>query len=131
MAYMDQATKAKLSPRIKALCAKYRVKASISVNNRSTLIVNIKSGELDFIGNYNQCGGNNANFMPATGSLQVNPYWINDYYSGQVKDFLGELVNAMNDGNHDNSDIITDYFDVGWYSDINIGKWNAPYILEK
>jgi hypothetical protein len=36
----------------------------------------------------------------------------------------------MNMGNHDNSDIMTDYFDVGWYVDVNIGLWNKPYILE-
>ncbi len=30
---------------------------------------------------------------------------------------------------YDNSDIMTDYFDVAWYVDINIGKWNKPYKL--
>jgi hypothetical protein len=39
-------------------------------------------------------------------------------------------MTAMNDGNHDRSDIQTDYFDVGWYVDVNIGRWNKPYILE-
>jgi hypothetical protein len=44
---------------------------------------------------------------------------------------MRELYAAMMDGNHDNSDIQTDYFDVGWYIDINIGAWNAPYTLVK
>jgi hypothetical protein len=35
----------------------------------------------------------------------------------------------MNAGNHNRSDAMTDYFDVGWYVDVNIGKWNQPYIL--
>ena len=35
----------------------------------------------------------------------------------------------MNDGNHDRSDPQSDYFDVGWYVDVNIGKWNKPYTL--
>jgi hypothetical protein len=30
-------------------------------------------------------------------------------------------------GNHDRSDSMTDYFDVGWYISINVGKWNKPY----
>jgi hypothetical protein len=34
-------------------------------------------------------------------------------------------------GNHDRSDIQSDYFDVGWYVDINIGRWNKPYALVK
>jgi hypothetical protein len=29
-----------------------------------------------------------------------------------------ELRDAMNSGNHDNSDIMSDYFDVGWYVSI-------------
>jgi hypothetical protein len=31
--------------------------------------------------------------------------------------------------NHDNSDIMTDYFDVGWYLNINVGGWNKPYTV--
>jgi hypothetical protein len=33
-------------------------------------------------------------------------------------------------GNHDRSDIQSDYFDVGWYVDVNIGSWNRPYEVE-
>jgi hypothetical protein len=36
----------------------------------------------------------------------------------------------MNDGNWDKSDIQSDYFNVGWYVDVNIGKWNKPYVRE-
>jgi hypothetical protein len=32
-------------------------------------------------------------------------------------------------GNYNNSDIMTDYFDVGWYIEINVGKWNKEYNL--
>jgi hypothetical protein len=41
------------------------------------------------------------------------------------------VIDAMNDGNHDNSDIQSDYFDVGWYTHINVGRWNKPYLLTK
>jgi len=34
----------------------------------------------------------------------------------------------MNNGNHNNSDIQTDYFDVGWYITVNLGKYDTPYI---
>ena len=30
----------------------------------------------------------------------------------------------MNVGNHDNSDPMTDYFDVGWYISVNLGRWD-------
>jgi hypothetical protein len=35
----------------------------------------------------------------------------------------------MNAGNWDKSDIQTDYFDVGWYIDVNVGRWDKPYAL--
>jgi hypothetical protein len=34
----------------------------------------------------------------------------------------------MNIGNHDRSDSQTDYFDVGFYTDISIGRWDTPYV---
>jgi hypothetical protein len=40
-----------------------------------------------------------------------------------------ELRDAMNDGNWDNSDPQTDYFNVGWYSYIKIGRFGKPYKL--
>jgi len=43
--------------------------------------------------------------------------------------FLTELKDAMNVGNYDRSDMQSDYFDVGFYIDINVGNWDKPYIL--
>lgn len=134
MAYMSQEKKAVLAPRIKAILKKYGVKGSLAVRGHSTLVLNLKSGKIDFIGNSNRvCGGNHyqvsRGFKPnTTGYDQVNPYWYQDHYDGKAKTFLKEILAVMNDGNHDRSDIQTDYFDVGWYVDINIGKWNKPYI---
>ena len=126
MAYMNQEKKAKLSPAIKAVLKKYNMKGSIAVRNYSTLVVNIKSGKLDVLGNAKK-NGLNANDT----YIDVNTYWIDTHYTGKVKNFLLELKAAMMSGNHNNSDIMTDYFDVGWYIDINVGNWNKPYILEK
>ena len=61
--------------------------------------------------------------------LNVNSYWLQDHYSGKCREFLMQLRDIMNDGNHDRSDIQTDYFDIGWHIDINIGKWDKPYVL--
>ena len=59
----------------------------------------------------------------------INNYWYQDHFTGKSLEFLNKLVPLMMVGNHDNSDIMTDYFDVGWYIDINIGRWNKPYQL--
>jgi hypothetical protein len=134
MAYMNQERKAKIAPELKSILKKYGVKGSLAVRNHSTLVLNIKSGKIDFISNFNKTvskqPGGFRNGSPAEKSLQVNPYWYHDHFSGNAKSFLKEVLTVMNMGNHDNSDIMTDYFDVGWYVDVNIGLWNKPYILE-
>jgi hypothetical protein len=134
MAYMSQEKKATIAPAIKAICKKYGVKASLAVSNHMTLVLNVKQGPIDFITNINETAGkryNSASWTPAEGSIQVNPYWYNEHFSGTAKDFLAEVLTAMNVGNHDRSNAMVDYFDVGWYVDVNIGKWNKPYVLVK
>ena len=137
MAYMSQEKKAKIAPVVKAICAKYGIKGSLKVRNHSTLCLTIKQGPIDFIGNSNRVCGNDhyqvsRGFRPNTqGYSDVNPYWFRDHYDGKALDFLSEVLTAMNAGNHDRSDIQTDYFDVGWYVDVNIGRWDQPYALVK
>ena len=135
MAYMSQEKKAKIAPKIKAILAKYKVKGSLAVRNHVTLCLNIKSGSIDFIGNFNKTISADhyltaRGFTPAEKSLSVNPYHYDNHFSGKALAFMQEVFAAMNDGNHDRSDIQSDYFDVGWYVDVNIGKWDKQYILE-
>ena len=42
---------------------------------------------------------------------------------------LKQIWDIMNVGNYDRSDIMSDYFDVGFYVSLNIGRWDVPYIL--
>ena len=136
MAYVSQELKAKLSPAIKLVCKKFGVKASLAVRNHSTLVLNVKSGPIDFIGNLNKVcsvapgADRYGPYRAAVGSIDVNPYHYRDHFDGKALAFLSAILPAMNTGNHDNSDIQSDYFDVGWYVDVNIGAWNKPYILE-
>jgi hypothetical protein len=137
MAYVSQEMKAKLAPTIRAICKKYGVKASIAVRNHSTLVLNIKQGGIDFIGNYNKINGaklrpDHLPFQPATKSIDVNTYWFHEHFSGVAETFLTEIVSAMKGPDYfDHSDIQTDYFHRSHYIDINIGRWDKPYALEK
>jgi hypothetical protein len=124
MAYVSQELKKSLAPAIKRICQKHGIKATLAVRHHSTLVLNIKAGKIDFFSDYELQAGR-------TDSIQVNPYHYNNHFSGKSKKFLSEIIPLMNKGNHDNSDIQTDYFDVGWYVDVNIGQWNQPYIFEK
>jgi hypothetical protein len=141
MAYMSQEKKAKIAPVVKAILKKYNVKGTLSVRNHSTLSLTIKSGAIDFVENFINTGSDKSyvsqmtqdqiNYLRKNQSVDVNPYWYHEHFSGKAKQFLREVLHAMNDGNHDNSDIQTDYFDVGWYVDVNVGRWNKPYVLTK
>ena len=118
MAYVSQADKKALAPAIKAVLKKYNMKASISVNNHSTLCVNIKEGAIDF----------SDDFTHGDGYIQVNEYWIDDNYAGVKGDFFNELLAAMKGPKYFNDDdAMTDYFSRSHYTNINVGKWNKPY----
>ena len=58
MAYMSQEKKAKIAPKVKKILKKFGVKGSLAVRNHSTLVLNLKSGKIDFIGNSNRVCGN-------------------------------------------------------------------------
>ena len=118
MAYVSQKDKKALAPAIKAVLKKYNMKASISVNNHSTLAVNIKEGVIDF----------SDDFTHGDGYIQVNEYWIDDNYAGVKGDFFNELLAAMKGPKYFNDDdAMTDYFSRSHYTNINVGKWNKPY----
>lgn len=122
MAYVSQDDKKKLAPAIKAVLKKYDMKGSISVKHHSSLVVTIKSGQIDF-SEYMNAGEYQRDY------LQVNESWIDRHYDGIQRDFLNELANAMKGPDFfDESDIMTDYFHRSHYIDINIGTFGSPYV---
>lgn len=125
MAYVSQELKAKIAPKVKAILKKYKVKGSLAVNHHSTLVLNIKEGSLDFLNEYGV--EDYGKFIKERDYIQVNPYHYKSHFKGKSKAFLAEVIPALNDGNWDKSDSQSDYFNVGWYVSVNIGKWNKPY----
>lgn len=126
MAYMNQEKKARLLPAIKAVCEKYGVKATVSVRNHMTLCITLREGR-DILAGIKADKWCEPTKVRESGNADVNVYWIRDHWEGWSADFLCELKDAANAGNHDNSDSQTDYFDVGWYLDIEVGRWDKPY----
>lgn len=115
MAYINQETKAKIAPKVKAILKKYGLSGTLSIKDHMKLVLTLKSGP-DYFG----------------GDIwrQLNHYSFEQNYSGEALKALLELKSAMNDGNWNNSDSQSDYFDVGWYVGFNVGG-NKPYIVEK
>ena len=137
MAYMNQERKAARAPKIKEICKRYKVKATLSVRNHSTLVLTVTQGEIDFIGNYNKVAGQRfrhdpMGFRAAEGSMDINPYWYHEHFDGKALKFFKEIMPAMyGDDYFDESDAQTDYFHCSHYIDVNIGRWNKPYALVK
>ena len=114
MAYMNREKKAKIAAKIKPLLKRYGLKGSLAVRNHSTIVLNLKSGKIDF-------GGDR---------IQVNTYWAHEHYTGVAKEFLVQAIKELKSADwYDESDAQVDYFNTAYYVDINVGQWNKPYEL--
>lgn len=127
MAYMSQERKKQIAQKLKQALKGSGLKYSLAVNHHSTLVMTIISGPIDF---YNDLVSSRQAPLEKY-NFGVNQYWYKEHYTGESLKILDTIIPILNEGNHDNSDIMTDYFDVGWYLDINVGRWNKPYILTK
>lgn len=125
MAHMDQARKSTLAAAARTALAKWPgVKWSLSVRNHSTIVMTIAASDVDFA-----AAATEASLQQSIseGHVDVNRHYIARDFTGSARDFLLAAIEALSTGNHDRSDIQSDYFDVGWYVDIQIGRWNKPY----
>lgn len=124
MAYINQETKRKLTPGIKAVLARHGVKGSIGIRHNSTLVVKIKEDKLGIIDNWYNCAPTQHKPEHKPDYLSVNVYYPHEHYTGKVRDFLVELVAAMKGSVwYDKSDSMTDYYDTAYYLDIQVGNW--------
>jgi hypothetical protein len=142
MAYMSQERKAQIAPVIKGICKRYGIKSSLAVRHHSTLVLNIRQGDIDFVENYistdedshygRKMSEDQKAYVRKNRALDVNPYHYQSHFSGRALKFLTEVIDAMHGPDYfDHSDIQTDYFHCSHYIDVNIGSWNKPYALVK
>jgi hypothetical protein len=109
---MNQERKKVIAQNLAPVLKKYRMKGSLKVRNHSTIVLTLKSGNIDF------------------GGKGINPYWFHEHFDGVAKDFLTEAFAALKSaGWYDRSDLQTDYFDTAYYYDIDVGAWNKPYTI--
>lgn len=136
MAYMSQEKKKELLPAIKSILKKYNSKGTLSVRNLSTIVLTITHCPIDLVDNHMEAVknfrffGNRCQTMDRPDYLtETHRHHIENGYTGEAKKMLLELFDTMNVGNWDKSDSQTDYYNVGWYSDIYIGRYKKPLIL--
>lgn len=142
MAYFSQEDKKKVAPKIKAVLKKYGLKGSIAVHNHSTLVVNIKEGKLDLCGVELKCRLSDfpelrlhQNVEKPT-YIQVNRYHASEWCRRVGEENIAKFYEELNEATmgadwFQESDIQADYFRTAYFIDINVGRWNKPYIHTK
>lgn len=63
---------------------------------------------------------------------QINQYRSEEYENPEILQDIIDICNGnfpeSKNKNYDNSDVMTDYFDVGWYIHIQQGSWDKPFV---
>lgn len=122
MAYMNQALKAELVAEVKKVLPK-NWKVTFGVRNYSTLVMNIAKADFSIMDLMNL-----SQYEKEHGHKTLNPCYLKEAtIKPEINAILVKISNAMNGQNHDNSDAMTDYFDVGYYIEINVGTYKKPY----
>ena len=130
MAYMNQEKKAKIAAKLKEVLPR-GWKYTLRVRHHSTIVMTIQSAPVDLMAEATRVTaarqtreGYTPN-APAT-YVDVNVYHPHFYFDESLP-VIQTILAALNEGNHNRSDIQSDYFDVGWYVDIYIGTWDKPF----
>lgn len=101
-------------------------KYSLAVRHHITIVMTVASAPFDLIGAFKACDS----LDPKTAKhVQVNPYHFRSHIEDEcVADVFERIFGALNIDNHDRSDLMTDYFDVGHYVELSLGRWNKPFV---
>lgn len=122
MAWVDQQKKARIAAELKKVMPK-GWRYSLAVHHHSTLCLTISAAPVDLIALNIRRPENKGAY------LRLNAHHLSHEYQGDLLQVFNAINDALNLENYDNSDIQTDYFDVGHYVDIRIGRWNRPFTV--
>lgn len=123
MAYMNQEKKARIAAALK-LAAPKGWKYSLAVRHHSTIVLTISEAPVDLIDAFYKPGSRETKPL----EYGINPYhWREQLRNEELREPIRQIMDAMNLDNHDRSDHLTDYFDVGHYVDVSFGRWDKPF----
>lgn len=128
MAFMNQDKKAVIAAQLKAVMPA-GWKYSLRVSDHSTLRLLIASAPVDLLNARPDDAEIRAGYrINTSGNYRgINHYHLEYEFSDDLLPTFEAICAAMNLGNHDNSDVQRDYFDVGHYISIDIGTWDKPF----
>ena len=136
MAYMTQEKKKQIAEELKT--AGFNSfngwKITLGVDNHSTIVCTVRQAPYNMFasidGDVREQEYHRS--MKATDGgryWNVNHYHIGSHDEGKMKNDLDKINEILNDGNWDESDVQTDYFNVGWYVNLSIGKWDKGFTV--
>jgi uncharacterized membrane protein len=99
------------------------IKYSLSVDNYSTLVMTVQSAPVDIL---QMIADKTGREFPAS-YTELSQYHLDNSLEGETLDLFKQVFVAMNTDNHNRSDVMSDYFDVGHYVYVKIGSWNKPF----
>lgn len=146
MAYVSKEKKEEIRQAVKKVMPQ-DWKWSLAVKNYSTIILTISKAPIDLVAVFCDSADaynkrrvdiygereqsterqrQNMNYNVSKWTLQHMTEGLQNRYVAAI---FSKIFDAMNTGNYDNSDVMTDYFDVGHYIEVQIGSWKTPFKL--
>lgn len=134
MAYMNQDKKRVIKTNLDAIFKPLGIKYSLRVRNHSSIDCTIKSAPIDLLGNFNKTLVESdawkamPDILKARDNVTVNPYWYQDYFTGEAKELIGKVFEALRSADYyDRSDAMVDYFDTAYYYGLTLGDYKTPF----
>ncbi len=134
MAYVSKEKKAKIVAAVKAAMPK-SWKATFAVRNGSGIVMTIKSTPftLENLFGKEACEAmSEYHYIDGVlGHVDVNHRYLDRHIKNKdALEVLEKVVKALDTDNYNNSDIMTDYFDVGHYIELQFGSYDKAYVAK-
>jgi hypothetical protein len=134
MAYMNQEKKKIIKANLDKILKPLGIKYSLRVRDNMSINCIIKSAPIDLIGNFNHVMMTSdawremSDILKERDYVSVNPYWYQDHYTGESKELLGKVLEALRSADYyDRSDAQVDYFDCAYYYGLSLGDYKTPF----
>lgn len=118
MAYVSKEKKAAIAAELKQIMPQ-GWKFSLAVHNHSMIVLTISAAPVDLVAA--------CLYQDKGAHIALNHHYLDRAFDGDLLATFEAFKTALNIGNHDRSDSMTDYFDVGHYVNMQIGKWDKPF----
>jgi len=135
MAHMTQEHKKRIAAELKKFMPK-SWKYSLRVVHHSSIEMTIRQAPVDLPKMVFEkrgskvCNHQEPFYQDASNvykNTSVNDHWIEEEVDAEYLTLFKKIIAALNLDNFNKSDIMTDYFHVGHYIGLEVGRWDKPF----